>query len=163
MYFHKIRPQTLLQTLSRFCLNQPILQRQKSAICPENGAVHPRKTRVPPLPRRYFLLSVLRSFARWFSRQGACVSRRRWRLPGAGALVDVRALQLDQGGAPGAIYCSRAQPRDRLESLVVRAEIAHARRGRKDRKSRRSVRVAMLRGRVHGSTWVKFIGFRYLR
>ena len=91
--------------------------------------MHPRKTRLPPLPRRYFLLSALRSFVRWFSRQGAYVSRQRWRLPGAGALADVRALQLDQGGAPGAIYCSRAQPRDRLESLVVRAEIAHACRG----------------------------------
>lgn len=118
MYFHKIRPQTLLQTLSRFCFNQPILQRQKSAICPENGAVHPRKTRVPPLPRRYFLLSALRSSPRWFSCQGACVSRRRWRLPGAGALADVRALRLDQGGVPSAIYRSRAQPGVRLESLV---------------------------------------------
>ena len=54
MYFHEIRPQTLPQTLSRFCLNQPILQRQKSAICPENGAVHPRKTRVPPPPPSVF-------------------------------------------------------------------------------------------------------------
>lgn len=120
MYFHEIRPQTLPQTLSRFCLNQPILQRQKSAICPKNGAVHPRKTRVPPQPRRYFLLSALRSFARWFSCQGTYVSRRRWRLPGAGALVDVRGLQLDQSGAPSAIYRSRAQPGGRLESLVVR-------------------------------------------
>ena len=120
MYFHKIRPQTLLRTLSRFCLNQPRLQRQKSALCPKNGAVHPRKTRRPPQPRRYFLLSALRSFARWFSCQGVCVSRRRWRFPGAGALADVRALRLDQGGAPSAIYCSRVQSRDRLESLVVR-------------------------------------------
>ena len=82
----------------------------KSAICPENGAVHPRKTRVPPLPRRYFLLSALRSFVRWFSCQGACVSRRRWRLPGAGALADARGLRLDQGGARSAICRSRAQP-----------------------------------------------------
>lgn len=82
----------------------------KSEICPKNGAGHPRKTRVPPLLRRYFLLSALRSFVRWFSCQGAYVSRRRWRLPGAGALADVRGLRLNQSGAPSAIYRSRAQP-----------------------------------------------------
>nr|DAJ80815.1 MAG TPA: hypothetical protein [Caudoviricetes sp.] len=65
--------------------------------------MHPRKTRLPPLPRRYLLLSALRSFVRWFSRQGAYVSRRRWRLPDVGAIVDIKGLRLDQSGVLSAI------------------------------------------------------------
>lgn len=121
--------------------------------------MHPRKTRLPPLPRRYFLLSALRNFVRWFSCQGAYVSRRRWRLPGAARLRPLEGF----GSIKAAREALYAAHEHSPECLDVLTSLCRERllRGAFARiaKAAYSVRVAMLHGRVRGFDGLNLLDF----